>query len=401
MKRIFSIIRSAVRTFAPALLVIIMGAVGGEACHADIFSRVKTDSDRRAEQIVQKHTNETITSAIGAYASGIISVDSLVNLALNLKSVNPEGAERCLRPAAEAGELRAATELGVLYAFNPKFAKQKSNGIKILEAAAKAGYKEADGYLGYYYYTIKDYGKAKSYLEAARPFTLGIEYATLGGMYLEGNGVKEDGRKARENFGEAARLGLPRGMSLYASLLGTNNGGAIDYPDSFFWFYLAGELGDNYARVMLYRPRLPEEEATGEIGRDAQTALTWIEAVHTGKSMKDEPVYRDGFLKGLKAREEMAEKGDDWSRFYLGGMNYNGDFLNQNYAQALRYYDAIAKSGKLPRPMLALVHERLAAMYRDGKGTAANATQAERHLRTAASLGSPAALKMVDKSEGL
>lgn len=340
--------------------------------------------------------NVIFESVQRSYSHGNISADSLVNLALYHKVRNLEVAVRCLRLAADEGNPRAMTELGVIYTFSPAFTSHADEGVKLLKAAANAGYKEADGYLGYYYFQNSKFDDALKYLEAAVPFTMGIEYATLGSMYLQGKGVKESGAKARENFHQSAMLGLPRGMSLYASLLGTKNGGAINYPDAFFWFYIAGELGDNYSRVMLYRPMLPQEQTGNEVSNDARSALAWIEAVHSGKSMKNEPIYKDGFLKGLKTRELAAEKGDDWSRFYLGGMNYNGDFLNQNYAQALRYYEAIARNDSLPRPMLALVHERLADMYRDGKGTRKDSTLADRHTHIAASYGSLPAYNLTE-----
>ncbi len=342
--------------------------------------------------------NGQIESAKTAFAKGQVSADSLVNLALYHKAVNPEFSEPLLKAAADAGNLRAMTELGVLYAFSPNYSSKVADGVKLLEAAARGGSKEAAGYLGYYYFNKKDYGKAASYLEAARPLTLGIEYAALGSMYLEGKGVKESGKMARDNFKQSSLLGLPRGMALYASLLGTKNGGKQDYKDSFFWFYLAGELGDNYSRVMLYRPRVPEAVPDTKESRDAQSALAWIEMVHTGKSLSAEPVYKDGFLKGLKDREKMAEQGDDWSRFYLGGMNYNGDFLNQNYARALYYYEPIARNGKLPKTMLAVVHQRLADMYRSGKGTVADKAKADRHAKLAAAYGSAEAYRQVENS---
>lgn len=344
----------------------------------------------------KKTADAVFESVSKPYLEGRISADSVVNLALYHKVSNPEAAERCLRLAADKGNLRATTELGVLYTFSPSFSKRTAEGVKLLQTAAEKGNKEADGYLGYYYFTKGDYEKAKKYLDASQPMTQGIEYATLGSMYLEGKGVPEDGKKARENYHQSALMGLPRGMSLYASLLGTQNGGQLNYPDSFFWFYIAGELGDNYSRVMLYRPRVEEPETDSEVSKDARNALTWIEAVHSGKSMKNEPIYKEGFLKGLKLREQEAEHGDDWSRFYLGGMNYNGDFLNQNYRQALRYYEPIAKNGILPRPLLAVVHERLAEMYRDGKGVEANAAKADHHARLASKYGSLAAYKIIE-----
>lgn len=369
-------------------------------CAATASGRSNPKNHRKATKTtataVKQNTDDVYETISKAYARGAVSADSVVGLALYHKSCRPDVAERCLKLASDGGSVRGTTELGVLYAFSPAYSNRVDDGVRLLQSAAQAGSKEAAGYLGYYYFTGKDYAKAKSYLDAAKPLTMGIEYAMLGSMYLEGNGVAESGSKARENFYQSARLGLPRGMALYASLLGTKNGGSIDYPDSFFWFYIAGELGDNYSRVMLYRPRVPEAQPSSEVGQDAQTALSWIETVHSGKSLKNEPVYKDGFLKGLKERELAAERGDDWSRFYLGGMNYNGDFLNQNYGQALRYYEAIAKNNSLPHPMLALVHERLADMYRHGKGVKANSAKAEQHDRIASKYGSVASYKIIE-----
>ncbi len=78
-------------------------------------------------------------------------------------------------------------------------------------------------------------------------------------------------------------------------------------------------------------------------------------------------------------------------------MNYIGDFLNQNYTQAIKYYEPIAKNGKLPRNVLAIVNERLARMYSQGKGTKADVTKAARYARAAARYGSLSAYKTVEK----
>lgn len=383
------------KRFLISLLGVMLAISVSATCRDNILSRLGHKSDNTTTQSRQPKADVVYESINKSFTSGRISADSVVNLALYHKAGNPEVAERCLRLVADDNNPRAMTELGVLYTFSPAFSHNTRQGLDLLQKAVQAGYKEAAGYLGYYYFTQKDYDKARTYLEMARPLTLGIEYATLGSMYLQGKGVKEDGAKARENFKSSALLGLPRGMALYASLLGTKNGGPIDYPDSFFWYYIAGELGDNYSRVMLYRPRLPESQPDTEIGKDARLALTWIEAVHAGKSMKNEPLYKEGFLKGLKEREKAAEHGDDRARFYLGGMNYNGDFLNQNFPQALRYYEAIAANNDLPEDMLAVVHQRLSEMYRDGKGMKADASKATFHSRLAAKYGSKEAYKII------
>ena len=306
--------------------------------------------------------NLLLIFAISASAKGTISADSTINLALAQKATNPALAEKYLRPLATEANPRAMMELGVLYVFTPQYSAQSAEGLKLLESAAKAGYTEANDYLGLYYFQHKDYAKAKRYFDARPNDHQGFAYAALGSMYLEGKGVRENGTKARENFHQAALKGYSRGMSLYANLLGTKNGGSLNYPDAFFWHYIAGELGENYSRVMLFRPMFPEAPATDEVGQKSQQALAWIEKVHTGMNLKTQPIYKNGFLPGLKTTEKAAEAGDDWARFYLGSMNYNGDFLNQNLARAKYYYEPIVKNGKLPKPVLTLVNERLQKM---------------------------------------
>ncbi len=269
--------------------------------------------------------------------------------------------------AANNGKQKAQIEEAVKYTFTPSSTSQVQKGVNLLEKAAKGGNEVADDYLGFYYFQQKDYDNAKKYFDARHSDHEGFAYTALGSMYLQGDGVREDGKKARENFHNGALKGYSRGMTLYANLLGTKNGGAVDYPNAFFWHYIAGELGENLSRVTLFRPMLPEAPATDKVGQDAQQALMWIEKVHTGMQLQKQPIYKDGFLKGLKEKERAAEAGDDWARFYLGSMNYNGDFLNQNYPQAIRYYEQISKNGKLPESVLTIVNSRLAEMQNTAK----------------------------------
>ncbi|MDE5608533.1 MAG: sel1 repeat family protein [Muribaculaceae bacterium] len=341
---------------------------------------------------------EAIAASVSQqYSHGKISADSVVSLALYHKAWSPETAEKCLKIAAADGHLRSTAELGVLYAFAPEFASRQADGVKLLEAAAKAGYTEANEYLGLYYYTHGDYALAKASFDAAAPLKNGFAYAALGGMYLEGKGVSYDPAKVRENYRQSALKGYPRGQELYGFNLRTQTGGPIDYPDSFFWLYIAGDLGEDAARVTLYLPRHSHAAPTTEAEKKAQTALAFIEAAHRGQSFKNDPLYKDGFLQGLKAAEQAAEQGDDWARYYLGSMNYNGDFLNQNYARAILYYEPIARNAKLSHTVLALVNERLAEMYRDGKGVKADKAKADSYLRAAARYGSLPAYKAVEK----
>ncbi|MDE6288723.1 MAG: sel1 repeat family protein, partial [Muribaculaceae bacterium] len=313
--------------------------------------------------------------------------DCIINLSLYHNGWNASLAERFLKLVSDKNT-RGKMELGVIYAFSPEFSKHASEGVKLLQEASHAGSNDANAYLGLYYFTHKDYKKARAYLESCNPMPFGFGDTALGSMYLAGYGVKSDPAKAREYYHQAALKGYPRGAALYGFNLRANAGGSINYPDSFFWLYVSGDLGDDAARTVLFLPRRNENRGDSEESRDANLALQWISAVNTGKRIQDEPIYKDGFLPGLKGRERAAEQGDDWSRFYLGSMNYNGDFLNQNYTQVLHYYEPIAQNGRLPKNVLALVHERLAEMYREGKGTEVNPAKAAYHARAAAQLGS-------------
>ncbi|MDE6310532.1 MAG: sel1 repeat family protein [Muribaculaceae bacterium] len=362
---------------------------GKSAAFSRIFKSSKTASSAKADK-----SESMFESVSKQYAAGKISADSVVSLAKYHKIWSPELAERCLTLVGKDNS-RAALELGALYTFSPEFSARSGEGLKLLEQAAKAGQNEANCYLGLYYFNHKDYKKAKSSIEACNPM-YGLGYTILGSMYTSGSGVPEDLAKARENFHQAALKGYPRGMALYGFNLRASAGGPIDYPDSFFWLYNAGDMGDDAARTALYLPARGEARGDSETARDALTALQMIAAAQSGKKIQNEPIYKDGFLPSLKNFEKAAEQGDDWARFYLGGMNYNGDFLNQNYKQALHYYEPIARNGKLPAAALSIVHERLAKIYAEGKGVTADSSTAARHMKLAAKYGSLHAYKTVE-----
>lgn len=389
--------------------ILISLLLGAMTAHADIKENLmtlfrnyakthQTTKSKQSEplQLSRQKQDSIVNSITSLYSNGRISADSVVSLALYHKTASPEVAERCLKAVAAENNLLSMTELGALYAFSPQFSDKASEGLKLLQTASKAGYNEANVYLGVYYYNHNDFKKAKTYLDKCNPMNSGIGNTALGGIYLQGKGVKTDVPKAREYFHQAALQGYPRGTSLYGHNLRASGGGQIDYPEAFFWLYIAGDLGDDTARATLGRQLTGESFGEGEAAEDGELALFWISTVNSMQNMKNDPLYKDGFLPGLKNKEAAAEKGDDWARFYLGSMNFNGDYLNQNYAQALRYYEQVARDGKLPHTILALVNSRLAYMYKNGKGTKADAAKATSYAKSAAQYGSIGGYKMTE-----
>ncbi|MDE6380401.1 MAG: hypothetical protein K2L11_08005, partial [Muribaculaceae bacterium] len=219
------------------------------AAHADIkeslmsllrnYAKEHQTTAKRSEpfEMSPQKQDSIVKSITSLYDNGKISADSVVSLALYHKTGSLKVAERCLKSVASDNNLRGITELGALYALTPQFSDKAAEGAKLLQAAANAGSNDAKAYLGAYYYNHNDFKKAKAYFDQCDPLDSGIANTALGGMYLQGKGVKTDIPKARENFHKAALQGYPRGTSLYGHNLRASGGGPIDYPEAFFWLY--------------------------------------------------------------------------------------------------------------------------------------------------------------------
>lgn len=384
----------------PILLLIV--AVSIPAVGRDKTMRLKGNNistQQVSQKSSQRKADAYFESVREQYSKGKISADSVVNLALYHKAWSPELAERCLLLAADKGNPRAMTELGLLYTHYTTaylFPGKTAEGVKLLETAANKGNNDAYDYLGVYYQLNNDFKKARKYFEVGGHDNNAMALCIIGGMYEEGQGYKKDAKKACEYYRQSALKGNANGASKYGYSLQRPWFGNVSLPDAFFWFYVAGDLGNDAARSNLWLPLRGERFGDNLHTLLAQKSFALVEKGHEGQSFSGEPLYKEGFLVGIKDREKAAEEGDDWSRFYLGSMNYNDDFLNQNYARAISYYEQIAKNDKLPAPLLAVVYERLGDMYRNGKGVKANPAKAEAYTIKAAKYGSLPAYKILE-----
>lgn len=348
-----------------------------------------------------QHKTDALYEALRkSYANGKISADGVVDKALYHKVWSPELTERCLRLVSDKNA-RAMAELGLLYTHYKTaymFPGKTDEGVRLLEAATRAGNSDAADYLGVYYNSQGDFDKAKQYFGLAGHDNNPMALTVMGEMYDNGKGYKKDKAKAKECYRRASIKGYSTGASKYGLTLQRQWYGAVNMPDAFAWLYIAGELGDDAARSNLMRPLRGER-----FGDDAHTALmrralaigdAWN--AKYGKKISETPLYKEGFKAGLKGHEQDAEHGDDWALFYIGSMSYNDEFLNRSDDLVLKCYEAIVKSNRLPDPAMAIVYERLADMYRNGRGVKANPTQAAHYDRMAADRGSLAAYKIVE-----
>lgn len=336
-----------------------------------------------------------------AYAQGKLTADGVVDKALYHKVWSPEVAERCLRLVSDKNN-RAKAELGLLYTNNKTaylFPGKEAEGVTLLESASRAGNKNAADYLGIYYNSQKNYDKARQYFEVSAPDNLPQALTVIGEMYAGGHGFKKDRSKAIEYYKRAANLGDKSGAAKCGSALQSQSYGKVNMPDAFFWSYIAGELGDDITRSNLQLPlrgeRFGDDQHTAFILNSLILGDSWNS--HYGKKIQLTPIYQEGFKAGLSGRDTKAENGDEWSLFYLGSMSYNDEFLNRNDELVSKCYQPIIASGKLPKPALALVYERMADLYRQGKGVKADAAKAAEYDRKAANYGSLAAYKRVEK----
>ena len=336
-----------------------------------------------------------------AYSQGRLSADGVVDKALYHKVWNDELAARCLQLVADRNN-RAKAELGYLYTFYKtryKFPGKTSEGVRLLEESAKSGNKTASDYLGIYYSNQKDYDKAWRYFKAAGPDNIPFALTVMGEMCEKGQGVKKDYAKAREYFRRASELGDAHGASDYGMALQRKWYGDVDMPDAFFWTYVSGDLGCDAARSHLQLPLRGERFGDDKNTASVRNAFTLGDAWNDlkGHPLKDEPIYQQGYKGSLIYRQIAAERGDEWSLFFLGSMSYNDEFLNHSGDFISKCYEPVIAGGHLPKPALALVYERMADLYRRGDGVKANSAKADSYTRKAAELGSLAAYKIVEK----
>ncbi len=348
-----------------------------------------------------KHKADDLYESVrSAYSQGKLSADEVVDKSLYHKIWSPELAARCLQLVADKN-IDAKAELGYLYTFFKTaylFPGKETEGVRLLESAADNGNKKANDYLGIYYSGKNDYKKALKYFNAAGPDHIPYALTLIGGIYEEGHEVKKDRAKAREYYQRAASLGDADGAQKYGYALQRGWFGQVDMPDAFFWTYIGGDLGSDFARSNLMLPirgeRFGDDVHTAFIRNGMTLVDVWNDQY--GEKLKAEPIYQKGYKVGLPLRTKAAEKGDEWSLFYLGSMSYNDEFLNHSGDFIRKCYEPLIISGKLPDSALALVYARMGDLYRKGDGVKSDAAKARDYTSKAAKLGNLEAYKIVE-----
>ncbi len=282
---------------------------------------------------------------------------------------NYEKAAKWFTKAAEQGFVEAQCMLGLCYNTGEGVEKDSVKGIGLITKAAEQGLVDAQFFLGHcYYYGIiveQDYKKAVEWwTKAAEQGHADAQY-NLGWRYYEGEGVEQDYKKAFEWFTKAAKKGDPLAV------------GAL-------WYYYIESVAQNYEKadewfikaMWAIYPHKPNgwiymSDELVEMGYVGEQ-YAYGEAYYVGRKG-----VKQDYEKAFECFMNVVESGDDsnWvyvdAEFYLGLCYYNGDGIEQDYREAVKWWRKAAEQG------LAVAEYNLGVCYEFGYGVTKNYTEAD------------------------
>ena len=231
---------------------------------------------------------------------------------------------------------------------------------------------------------------------------------TLGALYMNGQWVEQDSKKAFPWFLAAAKQGDMESQALVGQMLETGDGAAADPKKAHGWYRKAGEQGDATAAYNAGRLHLEEgetAEATTWFRRSADAGLpeakTALDSLKGGATLaKVSPkeqieIYEDdakqgdvdaqlalGLLylhgegetrdtgKGIDYLEEAAEQGNAEAQATLGMVYDQGIGVRPDAKRAVEWYERAAAGGH------AKARFNLAVIYRHAQGVPTNLDRA-------------------------
>ena len=252
------------------------------------------------------------------------------------------------------------------YLVNEKY----EEALKWIKILADHGYKNAQYYLGRFYYDgigvkQKNEDQAFEWLKKSAEGEDGEPMAQvyLGVLYAEGKGVCRDNVEAFKWFKKAAELG-ESSAQLNLGLMYMN--GALvekNYEEALFWVEKSAEQGDS----------------------DAQTVL--------GNWYYNGTVVGQDYNKAKEWFEKAANQDNAGALYMLGSMYYHGLGVGQNHDKAFEYFEKATKqdyqncSEAFKKDYIEAKYN-LGVMYIYGEGTRKNRKEGLRLIKEAAEQGS-------------
>ena len=173
----------------------------------------------------------------------------------NLKGADGRLDVEKIRQAAEQGDVRAQSILGLMYEKGSLVEKDRNLAVKWYRKAAEQGDASAQNSLGRMYdkseFPWEWRDAVKWYRKAAEQGEPAAQH-NLARMYYEGRGVPEDYQEAAEWYRKAAEQGEPAAQSSLGFMYARGEGVEKDHVKAYAWANLAAARG----REMVVTPRV-------------------------------------------------------------------------------------------------------------------------------------------------
>ena len=273
--------------------------------------------------------------------------------------------------AANAGNAEAEERLAE---YSSQEAETQQNGAQALEEyrqAAEAGDVDAMYYLGESYFAgegvERNYALAVEWYQRAADSGHVEAMSRLGNCYFGGTGVEQDYDQAVKWYRKAEEAGDAEAMYRLGECYFSGRGVKQDYEQAVEWYQKAADAGSIAAML-----RLGERYRVGRgVEQDYTQAIEWYEKALDEGSADSDTAFNTDYVS-----TKLVEC------YYLQGENYfTGDGVEQDYAQALEWYQKSADAGN------AEAMNRLGDCYFHGRGVEADYAQAMEWYQKAADAG--------------
>ena len=321
------------------------------------------------------------------------SDDAEEQFRLGLKYYTGQGAEQdydkalsLFRAAAEKGVAKAQYRFGRMYFDGDGVNQNYSVAFKWFKKAADHGDSDAMNNLGNMYYNGQ--GVGQNYEDAVLWYQESAEQGNaeaqknLGDMYRDGLGVDKDGKEAVRWYLKSAEQENADAQFCLGDMYYDGEGVEQDYDEAFCWFSEAAEQGDADAQFCLGNMYY---DGHG-VEQDYDEALKWYrksaEQGNADAQLILGDMYRDGRGVGQNSTEALdwymksAEQGNVDAQFSLANMYYN----SENYSQAAIWCKKSADRGNAKAQLL------LGNMYKNGHGVEQDYAEALKWFQRSAGL---------------
>lgn len=249
--------------------------------------------------------------------------------------------EKSLLKAATKGDVKAQSDLGVLYHHGDGVFQNYKKAVKWYKKAAEQGDK--------------------------------IAQSALGVLFHNGEGVAQDYNEAAKWYKKAAEQGHPQAQSNLGVLYEEGQGVDQSYNEALKWYQKAAEQGNDGAQ---YNLGLMYQKGKG-IPQNDTMAMNWfLKAAEQGiveAQYEVGAIYftNKNYTEAVNWFRKAAEQGHRIAQHNLGVLYYEGQGVSKNDKEAASWFLKAAKRG------YSYSQHNLAKMYEKGEGVEKDLKQAE------------------------